>query len=200
MNSHLWIAPLAAMAWLLVPLLPAAPAPVDSNREIPDSLKSWAGWALWDVRDLDSPAPYHDPKQALRLWPSRLALQVDGAGGRFGFGVTVFSGTWVTLPGDGELWPIEVTANGAVVPVVEHEGRPAVKLVADILSEADKFFENIEAACEEIQQNARRDIFGGGEGGGSPPAWSRDRSRGPGRQDRGVWWKSWLPGHQDRQV
>ena len=39
----------------------------------------------------------------------------------------------------------------------------AVKLVADILSEADKFFENVEAACEEIQQNAKRDSFGGGE-------------------------------------
>ncbi len=130
MKSHLWFAPLAAMAWLLAPLLGAAPAPGDGNREIPESLKSWAGWALWDVRDLDSPASYHDPKQALRLWPSRLALEVDGAGGRFGFSVTVFSGTWVPLPGDGELWPIEVTANGAVVPVVEHEGRPAVKLVA----------------------------------------------------------------------
>ena len=38
----------------------------------------------------------------------------------------------------------------------------AVKLVADILIESDKFFENVEAACEEIQQNARRDSFGGG--------------------------------------
>ncbi len=39
----------------------------------------------------------------------------------------------------------------------------AVKLVADILSEADKFFENVESACEEIQQHAKRDSFGGGE-------------------------------------
>ncbi|MCX6866809.1 MAG: hypothetical protein NTV46_11460, partial [Verrucomicrobia bacterium] len=129
MKSHIWFAPLTAMVGLLAPALTAA-APAETAREIPDSLKPWTGWALWDERDLDSPTPYHDPKQALRLWPSRLALKVDGAGGRFGFAVAVFSGTWVPLPGDGELWPINVTANGAVVPVVEHEGRPAVKLVA----------------------------------------------------------------------
>ena len=53
----------------------------------------------------------------------------------------------------------------------------AVKLVADILSEADKFFENVEAACEEIQQNARRDSFGGGESGGRRRAWTELRIR-----------------------
>ena len=42
----------------------------------------------------------------------------------------------------------------------------AVKLVADILSEADKFFENVEVACEEIQQNVKHDRFGGSESGG----------------------------------
>ncbi len=53
----------------------------------------------------------------------------------------------------------------------------AVKLVSDILSEADKFFENVEAACEEIQQNAKRDTFGGGEGGGRRRAWTELRIR-----------------------
>ena len=41
----------------------------------------------------------------------------------------------------------------------------AVKLVADILVETDKFFENVEAACEEIQENTKRDSFGGGDSG-----------------------------------
>jgi ATP-dependent DNA helicase DinG len=39
----------------------------------------------------------------------------------------------------------------------------AVKLVADILNEADKFFENIEGACEEIQKSASKSRFGGNE-------------------------------------
>jgi ATP-dependent DNA helicase DinG len=37
----------------------------------------------------------------------------------------------------------------------------AVKLVAEILSEADKFFENVEAACEEIQATAKPKFSGG---------------------------------------
>jgi ATP-dependent DNA helicase DinG len=37
----------------------------------------------------------------------------------------------------------------------------AVKLVAEILSESDKFFENVEAACEEIQAAAKPKFSGG---------------------------------------
>ena len=53
----------------------------------------------------------------------------------------------------------------------------AVKLVADILSETDRFFENVEAACEEIQQQAKRDSFGSGESGGRRRAWTELRIR-----------------------
>jgi len=36
----------------------------------------------------------------------------------------------------------------------------AVKLVADILSESDKFFENVEVACDELSQQAGKSRFG----------------------------------------
>ena len=36
----------------------------------------------------------------------------------------------------------------------------AVKLVADILDETDNFFENVEAACEEIQKSVGKNRFG----------------------------------------
>jgi ATP-dependent DNA helicase DinG len=39
----------------------------------------------------------------------------------------------------------------------------AVKLAADILSEADKFFANVETACEEIQSQVKKNSFGAGE-------------------------------------
>ncbi len=39
----------------------------------------------------------------------------------------------------------------------------AVKLVADILSESDKFFESVESACEEIQAEVKKTSFGGGD-------------------------------------
>jgi ATP-dependent DNA helicase DinG len=40
---------------------------------------------------------------------------------------------------------------------------PAVKLVAELLREADVFFVNVESACEEIQQAAKQRSFGIGE-------------------------------------
>ena len=51
----------------------------------------------------------------------------------------------------------------------------AVKLVADILSESDKFFENVETACEEISANAKPKF--GGEHGGRKRAWTELRIR-----------------------
>src|SRR5579862_6213625 len=40
---------------------------------------------------------------------------------------------------------------------------PAVKLVAELLKEADSFFVNVESACEEIQQAVKQRSFGSGE-------------------------------------
>src|SRR5208283_3117252 len=53
----------------------------------------------------------------------------------------------------------------------------AVKLVADILSESDKFFENVEAACEEIQKSAGKNRFGGGETSERRRTWTELRIR-----------------------
>ena len=39
----------------------------------------------------------------------------------------------------------------------------AVKLAADILSEADKFFDNVEIACDEIQRNVKKPGYGSAE-------------------------------------
>ena len=53
----------------------------------------------------------------------------------------------------------------------------SMKLVADILSEADKFFENVENACEEIQKSAGKTRFGGGETSERRRAWTELRIR-----------------------
>ncbi|MGD0743906.1 MAG: helicase C-terminal domain-containing protein [Verrucomicrobiota bacterium] len=53
----------------------------------------------------------------------------------------------------------------------------AVKLVADILGEADRFFANVEAACDEIRKSAGQDRFGGGESNERRRAWTELRIR-----------------------
>ena len=100
----------------------------ETTREIPEPLQAWKGWATWNDADHACPSPYSDPSKHLCFWPGRLALQAEKASGKFELSVTVFSETWIPLPGSEDLWPMEVKSHGALLPVVEHDGRPAIKL------------------------------------------------------------------------
>ncbi len=100
----------------------------ESNRQIPDQLKTWEDWATWDDQDRAAPTPYQDATKHLSVWPSVLNLRVDQAAGQFDLTLTIFHDSWATLPGDLEVWPLEVKANGTPVPVVEHDGKPSVHL------------------------------------------------------------------------
>ncbi len=77
----------------------------------------------------DCPTSYQDSGKRICFWPSRLALQIENATGRFDFEVTVFSASWVPLPGNRDLWPLEVKTDETPAVVVEHEGRPSVRLL-----------------------------------------------------------------------
>ena len=101
-------------------------------REIPAPLRGWEQWATWDDADRVCPTPYRDPDKPLCFWPSRLTLNIEPTAGRFELEVTIFSESWVPLPGDGTIWPHEVKANGTAQPIVEHDGRPSVKLPAGV--------------------------------------------------------------------
>src|SRR5450432_1751772 len=109
----------------------ASAAPPDSKaKSIPELLRAWEGWVTWGDAHQNCPTPYQDANKHLCFWPSRFGLQVDRAGARFDFGVTVFHDSWVPLPGGPDAWPLEVKANGAALPVVEHGGAPSVRLLA----------------------------------------------------------------------
>ena len=53
----------------------------------------------------------------------------------------------------------------------------AVKLVAEILSESDKFFDNVESACEEIQATAKPKFSGGDNSAARRREWKELRIR-----------------------
>jgi ATP-dependent DNA helicase DinG len=55
----------------------------------------------------------------------------------------------------------------------------AVKLVGDLLGEAEGFFGSVEAACELLRQKAKERSFGGGDSGGRRREWSELRIRTP---------------------
>lgn len=89
----------------------APPEPV-AERGIPETLKPWTSWATWNDRQINSPTPFNDPGKPLDFWPSVLSLKVEPAGGSFQLGVTVFTGTWIPLPGGHAHWPQNVKVNG----------------------------------------------------------------------------------------
>ena len=95
---------------------------------IPPSLKSWESWALWGMGERTSPSPYSDGNKYLTFWPARLEIFVSKESGSFDLGVTVFSPTWVPLPGGADVWPLNVTIDGKPVPVLEHGNRPSLYL------------------------------------------------------------------------
>ena len=130
LNFQLSTIRLAILSALIVLASFAPAAPEGTAKEIPEPLQAWKGWATWDDADLACPSPYQDPTKRLCFWPSRLALEIDSTSGRFNLGVSVFSETWIPLPGGRDVWPVEVKADGALLPVVEHDGRPSVKLPA----------------------------------------------------------------------
>ena len=132
--NNIWSAISARAALIALALLPAlghaAPQPPVSVKEIPAALKPWEAWATWGEEHRLCPTPYSDAAKHLCFWPSRLNLQAAGGGGKFDLTVTVFHETWVPLPGNADVWPLDVRANGAPVAVLEREGNPAVRLTA----------------------------------------------------------------------
>ena len=132
--NNIWSAISARAALIALALLPAlghaAPQPPVSVKEIPAALKPWEAWATWGEEHRLCPTPYSDAAKHLCFWPSRLNLQAAGGGGKFDLTVTVFHETWVPLPGNADVWPLDVRANGAPVAVLEREGNPAVRLFA----------------------------------------------------------------------
>ena len=115
---------LAALAFLSTITAQAAPP----AKPVPEPLKAWESWATWNDKHLDCPTPYSDATKHRCFWPSRLSIAADQAGGQFELTVMVYHETWVPLPGNTDVWPLEVKANAAPVAVLEHEGAPAVRL------------------------------------------------------------------------
>lgn len=119
---------LVLLAFSLLLLLPRPGIAQETKKEIPAALAPWADWATWDDEHRHCPTPYSDEKKHFCVWSSRMGLQVTKTGALFDFSVTAFHDAWMTLPGNADAWPLNVRLNGAPVPVLEQDGRPAVKL------------------------------------------------------------------------
>lgn len=101
---------------------------VSQERVVPDALKPWESWVTWNDTSINSPTTYRSADERIAVWPSVLSMSVDQNKGSWQIAVRVFAKSWVGLPGDADVWPVQVTVDGQAVPVVERGGGPAVQL------------------------------------------------------------------------
>lgn len=94
---------------------------------IPTALQPWIDWVLRDWPDRRCPVNYDAVDQRQCVWSSALKLNLDARGGEFDQKVHTDRESWLTLPGDRRYWPQEVRLDDQLVPVLERDGRPALK-------------------------------------------------------------------------
>jgi hypothetical protein len=107
------------------------PGAIDPRQgQVPEVLKPWIPWALWDDGLQRSPPTFRNASERIAFWVSKAEVNVEEQSGTWKFPVRVFHDSWVQLPGGGDYWPVDVTADGEPIVVVEHSGYPAVRLAA----------------------------------------------------------------------
>ena len=117
---------------------PLAAAPL-ARADVPEPLRPWVDWVLRGHEAEACPFLACAGRERECVWPGRLELALDGAGGRFAQELYVAAESDVLLPGDAEMWPEEVRADGAGVAVFERDGRPALRLPRGVHAVSGRF-------------------------------------------------------------
>lgn len=108
-------------------LVRATSIPPEILTQIPASLQPWMQWVLSDAPNRRCPVVYNQTDHYRCVWLSALTLDLDAHGGQFNQKASNDIDSWLTLPGDRGYWPQEVRLDGQMVPVLERDGRPALK-------------------------------------------------------------------------
>jgi hypothetical protein len=101
-------------------------------QDIPDALAEWQDWVSHDQAYRG--CPFFADKAAgsqgnhLCAWPHRLTLEVEQSEGRFEISWDVIEAGWVSLPGDMDSWPQQVTINQQPAMVQNQQFHPRVWL------------------------------------------------------------------------
>jgi hypothetical protein len=124
--TNKWIAQLL-FTLLLLGNVAAADFPLNA---VPDPLKSWVPWVLDGEPGAGCPHLFDDANQRYCAWPGALELKANGRGATFAQDWSAYRETWITLPGDEQHWPLEVSVDGKASAVLSREGKPSIKLTA----------------------------------------------------------------------
>ena len=112
-----------ALVLLTAAATPLAAAPA----AVPGPLEPWVPWVLEGHPDVACP-PLDEA--AACVWPGRLRLDLDGAGGSFRLDAFADADAVVELPGDAFHWPSGVTVDGRAALLRRQGSTPAVEVGA----------------------------------------------------------------------
>ncbi|MBN1276767.1 MAG: hypothetical protein JXA35_04680 [Deltaproteobacteria bacterium] len=119
------------MSLLIIFLMTVLPCSAGfSESRIPSELARWKDWVLHGLEEKLCPTRFNDGKAYQCVWPTRLELTIDSDRGTFKQEWLVFAESWVPLPGNQDLWPVEVRVDGEETPVLGRGRVPSVYLTA----------------------------------------------------------------------
>ncbi len=99
-----------------------------NKEDVPEPLKPWVHWVLFDEKKRDCPFVYNNYNNKKCAWPAHLELNINKNKARFSQSWQVFEASWVTLPGDKKHWPQSVSINNRPALVTERNHLPVVYL------------------------------------------------------------------------
>ncbi|WP_221896118.1 hypothetical protein [Bathymodiolus japonicus methanotrophic gill symbiont] len=98
--------------------------------KVPKPLQPWVDWVLEDDTQLHCPFFYNDTKTKYCAWPSQLNLDIQKQQGKFTSNWQIYNKSYITLPGNPDHWPQNVTVNNKPALVISYNNNPAIKLDA----------------------------------------------------------------------
>ncbi|MCK4842133.1 MAG: hypothetical protein KAT04_09665 [Methylococcales bacterium] len=98
--------------------------------KIPEPLKPWADWVLQGEEQFQCPFFYNNFQQKQCSWPGKLSLELKPKQAQFTSQWQVYREGWITLPGNQDYWPQNVTINNKAALVMNRQSEPAIKLAA----------------------------------------------------------------------
>lgn len=110
--------------------------------DVPQPLKPWVDWVLWESANYQCPSSYSNHKLKQCAWPSSLSLNLKSKNGTFKQEWQVYQDSFITLPGKDKQWPQNVRINNKVARVVSHNGKPVIHLSAGHYTVSGDFYWN----------------------------------------------------------
>ncbi len=117
---------LASLPCLL--FIAAASAGPLAPDQVPEPLKPWVGWVMWEHREFACPEVHGSTGERRCVWPTLLELNLDEHSGRFNLEARTYAENWMQLPGDLEHWPGDVAVDGKPAAVESRDDRPGLRL------------------------------------------------------------------------